>query len=64
MLSFALELADKTDGYFDPTIGSVLSRLGYGKKDELDNIRKNSYRDVRIEGDQVYLMSDVFLEFG
>lgn len=30
MLVFALELARISDGYFDPTVGSILSRLGYG----------------------------------
>jgi hypothetical protein len=26
-----LELATKTDGYFDPTVGKRLTELGYGK---------------------------------
>ncbi len=30
MLSYALEVAKKTDGYFDPTIGKRLTELGYG----------------------------------
>jgi thiamine biosynthesis lipoprotein ApbE len=31
MLSKMLEIARKTDGYFDPTIGKRLTELGYGK---------------------------------
>lgn len=30
MLIFALDLARKTDGYFDPTVGKRLRDLGYG----------------------------------
>lgn len=32
MLLYALEVAKKTDGYFDPTIGKRLTELGYGNK--------------------------------
>ena len=32
MLLFSLDLAKKTDGYFDPTVGKRLSELGYGRK--------------------------------
>lgn len=31
MLSFALDMAHKTDGYFDPTVGKKLTELGYGR---------------------------------
>ena len=31
MLSFAIALARKTDGYFDPTVGKRLTELGYGR---------------------------------
>lgn len=30
MITFALDLAKKTDGYFDPTVGKRLRDLGYG----------------------------------
>jgi thiamine biosynthesis lipoprotein ApbE len=29
MLKFMLEIAEKTDGYFDPTVGKRLTELGY-----------------------------------
>lgn len=29
MLMFALDMARKTDGYFDPTVGKKLTELGY-----------------------------------
>ena len=32
MLSFAIALARKTDGYFDPTVGKRLTELGYGRQ--------------------------------
>ena len=31
MLSFMLDIARATDGYFDPTVGKRLTELGYGK---------------------------------
>lgn len=30
MLQYALEVAQRTDGYFDPTAGKRLTELGYG----------------------------------
>jgi thiamine biosynthesis lipoprotein ApbE len=30
MLEFMLKIAEKTDGYFDPTVGKRLTELGYG----------------------------------
>lgn len=33
MLSFALEVAKNTDGYFDPTIAATLASLGYGREE-------------------------------
>ncbi len=30
MIIFALDLAHKTRGYFDPTVGKRLTELGYG----------------------------------
>ena len=29
MLAYALSIADKTDGYFDPTVSKRLTELGY-----------------------------------
>ena len=62
MLTYALDIAQKTQGYFDPTIGSVLARLGYGPT--LDHDHSVSYRDVTIVDDEVVLMGNVLLEFG
>ncbi len=33
MLEFMLEMATKTDGYFDPTVGKSLTELGYGNRE-------------------------------
>ncbi len=32
MIVFALDLAKRTDGYFDPTVGKRLTELGYGNR--------------------------------
>ena len=32
MIVFALDLAHKTHGYFDPTVGKRLTELGYGNR--------------------------------
>ncbi len=78
MLSFALELAWETSGYFDPTVGKRLTELGYGRK-MVNNewwivnskIHSNpefiihwDYRDIEIQGDQVLLHGTTELEFG
>jgi thiamine biosynthesis lipoprotein len=64
MLTFALELAKVSDGYFDPTVGSILSRLGYGVSEERGNMNRCDYRSIIIEGDRVTLKGDILLEFG
>ena len=48
MLSFALVLAKRTNGAFDPTVGSLLSRLGYGRKEELQNTAHIGYAAVEL----------------
>lgn len=45
MITFALDLAKKTDGYFDPTVGKRLRDLGYGNpatQVQTDSANKNS----------------------
>lgn len=49
MLIFSLELAELSDGYFDPTVGSILSRLGYGVTGERSNNNRCDYRSIIIE---------------
>lgn len=34
MLEYALQVARDTGGYFDPTISSTLSSLGYGRAEQ------------------------------
>jgi thiamine biosynthesis lipoprotein ApbE len=41
MFSYALELARRTDGYFDPTVGKKLRELGYGNL-----LTENKLRDT------------------
>lgn len=61
MLSTALDVARMTDGYFDPTVWTRLSSLGYGKiQDRNHNI---GYTHIRVDGDIVTLGWDVILEF-
>lgn len=69
MLSFALDLARNTDGYFDPTVGKRLTELGYWNsrlsiQDPKWEIGYGNYRDIQIIWDEVILHGDIFLEFG
>ena len=49
MLSFALEVARKTDGYFDPTIGKRLRNLGYGNQDTEVHMNENIFEEIFTE---------------
>lgn len=53
MLSYALELARKTDGYFDPTVGKRLRDLGYGHPDTEVRTSENIFDDIFASGDDV-----------
>lgn len=80
MLSFALEVAQKTDGYFDPTIGKRLRDLGYGNQDTEVHANSNifeailtdtlpqdvgNYTNIILRNEnEVILEKDVELEFG
>lgn len=69
MLLFALDVAEKTDGYFDPTIGKRLTELWYGNQKFITkNIQTTEwygdYRDIEMRGDELILHGNVFLEFG
>ncbi|MDD2693579.1 MAG: FAD:protein FMN transferase [Candidatus Gracilibacteria bacterium] len=79
MLSFALKVAQKTDGYFDPTIGKRLRDLGYGNRETeirkseniFDDILSSSetkgggdYRDIFLQEKSITLGKDIELEFG
>lgn len=65
MLTYMLELARKTGGYFDPTIGKRLTELGYGKAFfSHEDGKRGDYRDITLVGDEVTLASSVELEFG
>jgi FAD:protein FMN transferase len=71
MLLFALDIARKTDGYFDPTVGKRLTELGYGVQWILNSEQwiisekwYGDYRDIEITWDEVILRWDILLEFG
>ncbi len=71
MLSYMLELATKTDGYFDPTVWKRLAELGYGLQWKMKSEqwitakkRNGNYKDIEIVGDEVLLHGDILLEFG
>lgn len=65
MLEFALELAQRTGGIFDPVIGARLTQLGYGSRETVMYERKQgSYRDIHVKGNHVELHHGVCLEFG
>lgn len=72
MLRTMLDLARKTNGYFDPTVGKRLTELGYGTRLEKKGKREvrasgkiyGNYRDIEKVGDTVMLHSDIELEFG
>ncbi len=61
MLAFALEVAQNTHGYFDPTVWSRLSTLWYGLADDAPHTV--NYKNIHIEGNHVELTWDVVLEF-
>jgi thiamine biosynthesis lipoprotein len=55
--AFALELAEQTDGAFDPTIGATLEQLGYATNYRTGEVvhshiepGSGSFRDVRRQG--------------
>lgn len=68
MLTYMLDIAERTHGYFDPTIGKRLTELGYGKKleqqSDMSNQKRGDYRDIEIKWDGVMLHGDILLEFG
>lgn len=70
MLLFALDIANKTDGYFDPTVGKRLRELWYGilgdEKLEIGHKKVGfwNYKDIEIAWDAVVLHGDIELEFG
>lgn len=69
MLLFSLDVANKTDGYFDPTVGRRLTELGYWVITNYEWVITNietygDYRDIEINGDEVILHGDILLEFG
>lgn len=62
MLDVALEIAEISDGYFDPTIGSTLSDLGYGRSDHRG--KEIGWKKIRKwEAGYIELMGEVILEF-
>lgn len=71
MLSFMLNVARNTDGYFDPTVGKRLTELGYGVQWKMKNEqwimlgkKFGNYKDIEISWDEVILHGDILLEFG
>ncbi|MBC7503479.1 FAD:protein FMN transferase [Candidatus Gracilibacteria bacterium] len=69
IIEFMLDLSEKSDGYFDPTVGKRLTELGYGNqkiKSEpiIEKKGYGDYRDIEISGDSIILHGDIFLEFG
>ena len=63
MIEAALTFSEKTEWYFDPTVGSVLSHLGYGLKTQKDK-HTVSYKNIHLDGNTVTLTGDSLLEFG
>ena len=63
MLRCALDVARRTGGAFDPTVGPLLSRLGYGPESDARDAAPADWRRVRLSGRRVAL-DGVRLEFG
>jgi FAD:protein FMN transferase len=63
MLSFALNMAEKTQGYFDPTVAGTLSSLGYGRIEHQN--REVGWKHVHLDHKHrtVELWWSVILEF-
>lgn len=64
MLRCALDLARRTDGVFDPTVGPLLSRLGYGPESDAADVPPTDWRRVKVSRGRVRLEGGVRLEFG
>ncbi len=72
MLSKMLDIAKNTDGYFDPTIGKILTKLWYGSQWIMKNEKQwihwekwfGDYRDIEIIENRIILHGDIELEFG
>ena len=64
MLRCALDVARRTDGAFDPTVGPLLSRLGYGPESDARDAVPTDWRLVKISRGTVRLEGGVRLEFG
>lgn len=76
---YALAAAEATDGLFDPTLGTVLARLGYDRSFPFPNDaggdlipvvlphhRANAWREIRLDpvAKAIALPADVALDFG
>ena len=72
LLSFGLEIAEKTEGAFDPTIYPVLTAWGFTLDEnrvpseaELDELLKRvDYRNIRQSGSEITLRNGATLDFG
>ncbi len=62
MFSYSLELAAKTDGYFDPTVGKRLRALGYGNPETAIRTSENIFEDILSEGNDDGDYRDVIIE--
>jgi FAD:protein FMN transferase len=68
MLFHMLEIAQMTDGYFDPTVGKRLTELGYGNRELQIESTKHTvsywdYRDIEVVWNVVILHWSIILEF-
>lgn len=72
LLSFALQMAEETDGALEPTIYPVLSAWGFTTEDnhvpsdiEISELMKNvGYERVKLDSNNVQLESGVMLDLG
>ncbi|MDR3506605.1 MAG: FAD:protein FMN transferase [Caulobacteraceae bacterium] len=66
VLAFALDLAARTGGIFDPTVGAAAVAAGALPRplDAVDPAAGADWRDIRLEGDQVALNRPVWIDLG
>ncbi|MCW2755842.1 MAG: rane-associated lipoprotein involved in thiamine biosynthesis [Marmoricola sp.] len=75
LVAVALEAADATDGAVDPTLGTVLTQLGYGAggldvpdleqpRPQITSQRYATWRDVALDGDRLVMPAGTILDLG
>lgn len=64
MLIYTLQIAQQSDGLFDPTILPYLRKIGYSNQTN-QNVNQNvGYQNIHLSENQLILQNDIEIEFG